>query len=114
MHWTEIAERRAGGAVVLEVRGHLTLSDQEASLYRHVSRLVDDGARTLVLNLRHVSYVDSVGVGEIVRTYMLVTNRGGRLTLCEVGPRVREVIETTQLDSVLKMVDSEAEALAFR
>jgi anti-sigma B factor antagonist len=111
MHWTEIAERRTDGVVVLEVRGYLTLSDQEASLYRHVSRLVDDGVRTLVLNLRHVSYVDSVGIGEIVRTYMLVTSRGGRLALCEVAPRVRDVIETTQLDSVLRMFDSESEAI---
>jgi anti-anti-sigma factor len=52
-----------------------------------------------------------VGIGEIVRTYMLVTSRGGKLALCDVAARVRDVIETTQLDSVLKMFDSEAEAL---
>jgi anti-sigma B factor antagonist len=111
MHWTEIVERRVAGAVVLDVRGQLTLSDEDSSLFRHVSRLALDGARRFVLNLRHVSYIDSVGVGEIVRSYMLVTQRGGTLALCDVGPRVRELLETTNLDSVLRLFETEAEAV---
>jgi anti-sigma B factor antagonist len=111
MHWTEIVERRIAGAVVLDVRGQLTLSEEDASLFRQVSRLVGDGVRRVVLNLGHVSYIDSVGVGEIVRSYMLVTQRGGMLVLCEVGPRVRELLETTNLDSVLRFFDTESEAV---
>jgi anti-sigma B factor antagonist len=111
MHWTEITERRAHDGVVLEVRGQLTLSDEEASLFRRVTRLADEGTRRVVVNLCHVSYVDSVGIGEIVRSYTLMTRRGGSLTLCDVGPRVREILEATNLDSVLRMFDSEADAL---
>jgi len=112
MHWTAIVERRAGDAVVLDVRGQLTLtSEEDSSLYRRVAALDAGGSRRLVLNLRHVSYIDSVGVGEIVRSYMLITRAGGMLTLCEVGPRVREILDATNLDSVLRLFDTEADAV---
>jgi anti-sigma B factor antagonist len=114
MHWTEITERRAGDTVVLEVRGQLTLSDEEASLFRHVTRLAEQGTRRVVVNLCHVSYVDSVGIGEIVRSHMLMTRCAGSLTLCDVGPRVREILEATNLDTVLRMFDSEVDALGER
>jgi anti-anti-sigma regulatory factor len=42
---------------------------------------------------------------------MLVTQRGGTLALCDVGPRVRELLETTNLDSVLRLFETEAEAV---
>jgi anti-sigma B factor antagonist len=110
MHWTEIVERQSGAVTILEVRGHMTLADPESALYRHAARLAEDGQRRLVLNLRHVSYIDSVGIGEIVRTFLHLTQRGGMLTLCAVSPRTREVIEATHLDTVIKMFESEDHA----
>jgi anti-sigma B factor antagonist len=111
VHWTEIADRRAGDVVILDVRGHLTLAEQEASLFRHVTQLMDDGERKFVLNLRHVSYIDSVGIGEIVRSYMHLTRHGGTLRLCNVGPRVREILEATHLDTVLELFAKEEDAV---
>jgi anti-anti-sigma factor len=111
MHWTEIAERLSGEVMILEVRGHMTLSEAESSLFRHVTRLIDDGHRQVVLNLRHVSYIDSVGIGEIVRTFLHITQRGGMLTVCAVSPRTREVLEATHLDTVIRMFESEEDAV---
>jgi anti-sigma B factor antagonist len=112
MHWTEITDRTVGSTVILDVRGHMTLGEQESHLFRHVSALADAGCRRIVLNLQHVSYVDSVGVGEIIRVYLHLQRRGGMLRLCGIGPRVSELLETTQLDRVLPISESEADAVA--
>jgi anti-anti-sigma factor len=64
-----------------------------------------------VLNLRNVSYIDSIGIGEIVRTYLHLTEDGGMLVVCAVSPRTREVLETTRLDSVIRMFDTEEAAV---
>jgi len=112
MHWTEISDRMVGSTVILDVRGHMTLGEQESQLYRYVSALADAGHRRIVLNLSHVSYVDSVGVGEIVRVFMHLQWRGGKLRLCGIGPRVGELLQTTQLDRVLPISESEADAVA--
>ncbi len=112
MHWTDIGERAVKDVVVLDVHGHMTLSDTEASLFRYASRLADEGHRQIVLNLLHVAYIDSVGIGEIVRTFLHLGQRGGSMAVCSVSPRTREVLLATRLDTVIKMFDTEEEAVA--
>jgi len=112
MHWTEISDRTLGRAVVIDVRGFMTLGEQESRLLGYVRALAESGCRRIVLNLTHVSYVDSVGVGEIIRVYLHLQGRGGTLRLCGIGPRVSELLQSTQLDRVLPIFESEADAVA--
>jgi anti-anti-sigma factor len=112
MHWTDIGERTVGNVVVLDVRGHMTLSDSEASLLRYASRLGDEGHLHVVLNLQHVAYIDSVGIGEIVRTFLHLGQLGGSMAVCSVSPRTREVLLATRLDTVIRMFDTEEQAVA--
>jgi anti-sigma B factor antagonist len=111
MFWTEIADRRAAGAVVLEVRGHLTLQDEDRKLMSAVADKLAAGERRFVLNLRHVSFIDSPGIGEIVGAYTRVTRVGGTFRICEASPRVNEVLKATNLDSVLELFEHESDAL---
>ena len=112
MHWTDIVERSVRDVTVLDVRGHMTLSDSEASLFGYASRLADEGRLHIVLNLQHVAYIDSVGIGEIVRTFLHLGHRGGSMAVCSVSPRTREVLLATRLDTVIRMFGTEEEAVA--
>lgn len=112
MHWTHIEDRMTGDVVVLDVKGHMTLAEPESLLFAYVTRLMQEaGRRKFVVNLRHLTFIDSVGIGEIVRSYTHLARHGGMLKLCDVGPRVREVLEVTHLDSIIHMYDAEADAL---
>jgi anti-sigma B factor antagonist len=112
MHWTDISSRSVGDIIVLDLRGHMTLSDDdEPRLLREVRRL--DRARQLnvLLNLQQVAYIDSTGIGEIVGAYTRVVRTGGMLKLCGVSPRIRELLQTTNLDTVIETFDTEDEAV---
>jgi anti-anti-sigma factor len=112
VHWTYIADRLAGDVVVIDVKGHMTLAEPESLLFGHVSRLAkEEGRRKFVINLRHLAFIDSVGIGELVRSYTHLTAQSGDLKLAEVGPRVREVLEITQLDTIMRIFSSEEDAL---
>ena len=111
MHWTEIIERRIGDVLVLELKGYLTLSEEDRRLMPKVAELLLDGRRAFLLNLRHVSYIDSPGIGEIVGAYTRAARQGGTLRLCEVSPRIREVLRATTLDTILVVYDTEEEAV---
>lgn len=112
MHWTYIADRLVGDVVVIDVKGHMTLAEPESLLFAHVSRLAkDEGRRKFVVNLRHLAFIDSVGIGEIVRSYTHLASQAGALKLAETGPRVREVLEVTHLDSIIHMFKSEEAAV---
>ena len=112
MHWTEIAPRLAGGVVILDLKGQMTLGgEEEPHLLRRIRRAVEDGHRQVLLNLTHVSYVDSTGIGEIVGAYTRVVREGGMLKLCGVSPRTQELLDTTNLGSVIESYAAEADAL---
>jgi stage II sporulation protein AA (anti-sigma F factor antagonist) len=66
----------------------------------------------IVLNLQHVAYIDSVGIGEIVRTFLHLGHRGGSMAVCSVSSRTREVLLATRLDTVIRMFETEEQAVA--
>jgi anti-anti-sigma factor len=113
MHWTEIRTRHRGDVTVIDLRGHLTLGDEDRRLMPEVERLLGEGRHLFLLNLQHLSYVDSTGVGEIVGVYTRVTRHGGDVKLCHVPDRVQEILDSTRLDSVLQVIGTEEEALAI-
>lgn len=112
MHWTYIADRLEGDVVVIDVKGHMTLAEPESLLFAQVARLArDEKRRKFVVNLRHLAFIDSVGIGEIVRSYTHLASLGGSLKIAEAGPRVVEVLEVTHLDSIIQLYPTEQAAL---
>ena len=59
-----------------------------------------------------VSTIDSSGIGEMVSAYTTVKNRGGKLALLNLPPKVADVLQITQLITVFDVFDDEAEAVA--
>ena len=72
----EIAERTAGDVTILDVTGKMTLGEGDEILKDKVHSLSLQGRKKIVLNLAGVPYIDSAGLGEIVRTYTTVSRAG--------------------------------------
>jgi len=112
MHWTEIAQRRVGDVVIVDLHGQMTLTGEEAPrLLQTIRRIVSEGGRTVLLNLTHVSYVDSTGIGEIAGAFTRMVREGGSLCLFGVSGRIQELLDTTNLGTVIASFPDEAAAL---
>jgi len=112
MHWTEIAERLRGDVVIFDLHGQMTLADEEEPrLLRQIRRAVQGGSRKVLLNLTYVSYVDSTGIGEIVGAYTRVVREGGSLKLFGVSARIQELLDTTNIGTIIASLPDEAAAL---
>lgn len=112
MHWTHIDEQIIDDVVVLRLEGQATLDAEERRLRDVVSDLIASGKTRIVLDLERVPYVDSVGVGEMVRAYSAVVRAGGTLRLAAATRRVRDVLEATQLLRVMRLCDTVDAAVA--
>jgi anti-anti-sigma factor len=112
MHWTDIEQRHDGAVTILDLNGQMTLSgDEEARLLRAIRELESHGHRQVLLNLSAVSYVDSTGIGEIVGAYTRVVRTGGVLKLCGLSGRTQELLDTTNIGTIIESFATEAEAL---
>jgi anti-sigma B factor antagonist len=107
----QIAERTVGGVVVIDMKGKITLGDGDELLRDKVNSLVNQGYKKLVLNLADVPYIDSAGLGEIVRTYTTVSRQGGALKLLNLTKRISDLLAITKLLTVFETFDSEADAV---
>src|SRR5215472_5823075 len=67
--------------------------------------------KMVVLNLRETEFVDSTGLGVLVRLYAVLRAVGGGLKLCQMPPKILKVIEVTSLTSLFPHYNSEAEAI---
>jgi len=107
----QISERTSGDVVVLDVKGRITLGDGDELLKDKVNQLVGAGKKKIILNLAEVPYVDSAGLGEIVRTYTTVSRQGGKLKLLNLTKRIQDLLAITKLLTVFETYESEPDAV---
>ena len=107
----EIQERTIQDVVVLDLSGKLTIGEGDELLKERISNLVQQGHKNLLLNLESVPYVDSAGLGEIVRTYTTVSRQGGKLKLVNLTKRITDLLAITKLLTVFETYESEDEAV---
>ena len=107
----QIEERRVGEVTILALAGKLTVADGHVLLKERVGALIRGGHKKLLLNLSEVPYVDSAGLGEVVRAYIAVNQQGGKLKLLGVARRIRDLLALTKLLTVLEVFETEQDAL---
>lgn len=102
--------RQADTASLVEVSGRLT--SFEAGAFRDaISGLLKHGKTNIVLNLRGLDYLDSSGIGELVRNYLTVIKKGGAMRVVGLASKVEEILKITQLYQVFPEFPDEASAL---
>src|SRR5688500_6532187 len=107
----QIEERTAGDVTILDLKGKMTLGEGDEILKDKINSLVLQGRKKLVLNLESVPYIDSAGLGEIVRTYTTVSRQGGSLKLLSLTKRITDLLSITKLLTVFDTYDNEADAV---
>ena len=106
-----IEERVIGDVTILDLKGKMTLGEGDELLKDKMNSLIHQGQKKLLLNLEGVPYIDSAGLGEIVRTYTTVSRQGGNLKLVNLTKRITDLLSITKLLTVFETFDSEPEAL---
>ena len=102
--------RQADAASLVEVTGRLT-SFETGALRDAILGLVKHGKTNIVLNLNGLDYLDSSGIGELVRNYLTVVKKGGAMKVVGLTSKVEEILKITQLYQVFPEFPDEASAL---
>ena len=107
----KIEARHDRGVTILEPKGKITIGVGDVALREAVAKALEAGARNILVDLGAVTTIDSSGIGELVSAYTTVTNRGGKLKLVNLPPKVTDILQITQLISVFEVYDTVDEAL---
>ncbi len=92
---------RDGSTAVVRCGGKLVAGVNEF-LYTEVSRIIPETKR-IVLDLTELTYMDSMGLGTIIRLYVSSRSAGCQLELVNIGERIRQLLGMTNLLSVFSV-----------
>jgi anti-sigma B factor antagonist len=107
----QMTERQVGAATVLDLAGKLTIEEGAERLKDKINSLIVQGHTNVVLNLAHVSYIDSGGLGQLVSCYGSLSKTTGALKLLHVSKRNHDLLSITRLVTIFDTFDSEDEAV---
>ena len=106
----KIVERLVGDVVILDITGKILIGEGDDQLREAVNKLADSGKTKILLNLAEVPYVDSAGLGEVVRCYTTVSRKGGKLKLLHLTKKIQDLLAITKLLTVFETYENEEEA----
>jgi anti-sigma B factor antagonist len=106
-----IKTRQLDDVVILDISGRITLGEGTITLRASLQKLLNRGERKFVMNLEHVDYIDSAGLGELITGFTTVRAQGGQLKLLKLTHRIHDLLQITKLLTVFDSFDSETEAI---
>jgi anti-sigma B factor antagonist len=104
-------ERCSPEVVVIYCHGKL-ISSTGSILYAQVCKILP-GTKKLTLDLCDVNYMDSMGLGTLVRIYVSTKSAGCQLQLKNLGKRVRELLGVSHLLGVFTVIGENGIKIGF-
>ena len=99
-----------GGVTILKIIGKVD-SFTHTELNNSFDRVMKKRKKNILLIMKDMNYIDSVGIGSIIRFTKWVAKIGGALKIAEMQPNIRQVFRLLSYDQILLIYDSEAEAI---
>lgn len=110
----DLATREDGAVTIITVTGDLVIGDAESNFKKAITRLLEEGRVNLLIDLSAVGFLDSSGLGALVRALTNSQKEGGQTKLLNAGPQIRKLLQMTKLDSVFEIhEDMEAAVSSF-
>lgn len=81
-------------------------------LYTEVSSLLEKSIKKIVLDLKDVAWMNSMGIGSVIRCYTSVVNSGGSMYLARLTDKTGHIFMITKLITIFKIFDSVDEAIS--
>lgn len=105
-----LESRPVGDVLVMRCHGRIVAGNEVFTLHSQVGDSIDKYG-DVVLQLDHVEFLDSSGLGALVRLTQAARSKGGDLKLSGLPPKVRKVLQLTNLLPQFETYDSVEEAI---
>jgi anti-sigma B factor antagonist len=106
-----VETRETDGIVVLHLSGRLVAGHDISDLRALFETLIARKENRIVLNLKHLEFMDSSGLGVLVNGYTSAANAGGAVKLSNIPKRAAELLILTKLSTVFEIYEDEQSAI---
>jgi anti-sigma B factor antagonist len=98
-------------AVVVELKGNVMGGPDSEKFSKLLHDLLDEGKKNIVVDLGHVKFMNSSGLGMLISGYTTIKNGGGSLKLANATEKINSLLVITKLITIFENYDSVDEAI---
>ncbi len=108
----KIEKRKVGDVLIIDLKGKILIGDGIDELRETINSCIKEKETKVLLNFGEVPYLDSTGLGEVVRSYTSIKKDGGSVKIVNLTNKVRDLLSVTKLLTVFDTFEDEAKAVA--
>jgi anti-sigma B factor antagonist len=108
----KLSSRVTGEVLILDVEGKILLGEGDVEIKQVIDGHLAQGRKKFLLNLAKVPYIDSAGLGQIIRGFTAIRKAGGTLKLLSPNPKVVDLLTVTKLVNLFDWYSEESSALS--
>ncbi len=108
----QIKHATSGDIAVLHLQGKIMGGPDATTLHEKLHELIENGTRSVVVDLRDVDWMNSSGLGILIGGLSALRKSGGDLRLSTVTEKIEEVLRITKLDRVFDIYATIEDAIA--
>ena len=107
----DIQQRDREGILILDMKGRITVGPEAAALREKIAAVAKANTVNVILNLRHVDYIDSTGLGALVMCATSLRKQGGNMKLLNLNRRNIELLVMTKIATVFDLFTDEQDSV---
>ncbi len=98
-------------AVVVELKGNVMGGPDSEKFSKLLHDLLDEGKKNIIVDLGHVKFMNSSGLGMLISGYTTIKNGGGSLKLANATEKINSLLVITKLITIFENYNSVDEAV---
>ena len=106
-----ISTHEKDGVVILEPEGKIMGGPEATELRNRLYELISANNKKVVIDLGHVEWMNSTGLGILISGMTSLRNNEGELKLSNISEKVANLFEITKLNNVFESYDSADDAV---
>jgi anti-sigma B factor antagonist len=111
----ELKEEQYGEVNVIFLEGSLKGGSEVTKLHRAIKNNLDKKTDKIVIDLKDVHWMGSVGIGILICCLTAVKNAGGEMKLSGLNDKIHELLRITKLEKIFEIYpDAESAASSFK
>ena len=107
----KIEKRKNGDVMIFDLKGKILIGDGIDELREAINDSIKANEKKLILNFDQVPYLDSTGLGEVVRSYTTLKKEGGMVKIINLTQKVHDLLSVTKLITVFETFEDEDKAV---
>lgn len=108
----KIEKRKVGDVLILDLKGKILIGDGIDEVRDAINGIIQEKETKILLNFADVPYLDSTGLGEVVRSYTSIKKEGGTVKIVNLTNKVKDLLSVTKLLTVFDTFEDEEKAVA--